>query len=41
MGKYQRNDKTKKNNKQIGGIRLGKGGFGCVVKPAVQCSKKK
>jgi serine/threonine protein kinase len=34
------NPKHKIRTKQKGGIRLGKGGFGCVVKPAVQCSKK-
>lgn len=41
---------TRKNNikkvlkskyKLSGGIRIGKGGYGCIVKPAVECSKDK
>lgn len=41
MVKYKLFKKTKKLANQAGGRKLGEGGYGCVVKPAVPCFKKK
>ena len=42
---FKKSNKTNKKNKktyknQSGGLRIGKGGFGCVGKPAVPCKGK-
>lgn len=34
-------NRTLKSDKQSGGIKLGQGGFGCVISPAVPCNNRK